>query len=182
MENKPSRLLLERKCQTNMFTTIRNTNVTQSSVYERGRAFFSTGSSWKSKWLWMGSSIFPKPKTNWIRFMINFRNSNKKLRRRPRPMPKTNEMLSKSKSFNCYTSTNLNMQYYYIWLSEDTSILRVAIISWIKYHYKNLTMGVSNSPDISQHETNDLFRVFEFICAYIDNLLILTKGDCKYHL
>ena len=38
-------------------------------------------------------------------------------------------------------------------------------------------MGVANSPDISQQKMNDLFDGFEFICAYIDDLLILTKGD-----
>ena len=26
---------------------------------------------------------------------------------------------------------------------------------------------------------NDIFHVFEFICAYIDKILILTKGCCK---
>ena len=38
-------------------------------------------------------------------------------------------------------------------------------------------MGVASSPDIYQHKTNDLFRGFEFICAYIDDLLVLTKED-----
>ena len=29
---------------------------------------------------------------------------------------------------------------------------------------------------------NDLFHGFEFICANIDDLLILTKGDWKDHI
>ena len=29
---------------------------------------------------------------------------------------------------------------------------------------------------------NDLFQGFEFICAYIDEILILPKGYCTYHL
>ena len=29
---------------------------------------------------------------------------------------------------------------------------------------------------------NDLFHGFEFIRAYIDDLLILTKVDCTYHI
>ena len=28
---------------------------------------------------------------------------------------------------------------------------------------------------------NDLFHGFEFICAYIDDSLVLSKGDCKDH-
>ena len=36
-------------------------------------------------------------------------------------------------------------------------------------------MGVSNSPYIFQQKINDLFHVFKFICAYIYDLLIITK-------
>ena len=43
-------------------------------------------------------------------------------------------------------------------------------------------MGVDNSPDILQQKMNDLFHGFEFICAYIDELLILTKGNWIDHV
>ena len=29
---------------------------------------------------------------------------------------------------------------------------------------------------------NDLFNIFEFICAHIKEILILTKGDWTYHV
>ena len=53
---------------------------------------------------------------------------------------------------------------------------------WGKYRYKRLPMGVANSPDIFQQKVNDLFHRSEFIRAYIDNMLILTKGYWKYHI
>ena len=53
---------------------------------------------------------------------------------------------------------------------------------WGKYRYKRLPIGVAKSPDIFQHKMNDLFHVFLIIRAYIDYLLILTKGDQKYHI
>ena len=43
-------------------------------------------------------------------------------------------------------------------------------------------MGVSKSPDISQHKMDDLFQGFEFICAYIDELLILEEEYCINHV
>ena len=43
-------------------------------------------------------------------------------------------------------------------------------------------MRVANSPDIFQHKMNDLFHGFEFIHAYIENILILTKGDWTDHI
>ena len=33
-----------------------------------------------------------------------------------------------------------------------------------------------------QQKRDDLFHGFEFICGYIDDMLILTKGDWKYHI
>ena len=43
-------------------------------------------------------------------------------------------------------------------------------------------MGVVNSLDILQEKMNEIFRGFEFIQAYIDDLLIITKGDWDDHL
>ena len=43
-------------------------------------------------------------------------------------------------------------------------------------------MGVYNSLDILQEKMNEMFRGIEFIRAYIDDLLIFTKGDWLDHL
>ena len=39
-----------------------------------------------------------------------------------------------------------------------------------------------NSPDIFQEEINQMFSGMEFIIAYINDLLVITKGDCYDHL
>ena len=74
------------------------------------------------------------------------------------------------------------MGYSHIRLSKNSSNLCMIIIPWVKYRYKHLPMGVANSPDLFQKRTNDLFRGFECIRAYIDDLLILTKVYCTYHI
>ena len=43
-------------------------------------------------------------------------------------------------------------------------------------------MGVSTPPENFQQKMNDLFHGFEFISAYIDELLILKKLNWKYHV
>ena len=45
-----------------------------------------------------------------------------------------------------------------------------------------LQASITNSPEIFKQKMKYLFHVFEFICAYIDNLLILIKGDCTDHV
>ena len=43
-------------------------------------------------------------------------------------------------------------------------------------------MRADNTQDILLQKTNDLFHEFTFIGASIDNILILTEGDCKDHV
>ena len=43
-------------------------------------------------------------------------------------------------------------------------------------------MVIDNYPDIFQQKMDDLFHGLEFIHVYIDDLLILTKGDWTDHV
>ena len=51
----------------------------------------------------------PNPKSNRVRFLSDFRNLNKQLKRKPYPMPKFNEILLKLKGFQYATSLDLNI-------------------------------------------------------------------------
>ena len=42
-------------------------------------------------------------------------------------------------------------------------------------------MGVKCAPDIFQERMTDLFQGMEYIRAYLDDLLILSKGDWTDH-
>ena len=97
-------------------------------------------------------------------------------------MPDINEIILKLEVFQYAMSLNLNIEYYNIRLTEEASNLCMIILPWGKYHYKCLSMGVSNSPENFQQKINDLFQNFEFTCAYIDELLIPTKGYWTDHV
>jgi hypothetical protein len=43
-------------------------------------------------------------------------------------------------------------------------------------------MGLCNSPDIFQEKMNELFADLEGVKAYIDDLLVITKGSWQHHL
>ena len=91
-------------------------------------------------------------------------------------MPKTNEMSFKIQGFQYSRSLDLNMVYYHIRLSENSSSLCTNLLPWGRYRYKCQPMGVTNSPYIFQQKMNDLFHGFEFICVYIGEILVSTKG------
>ena len=67
-------------------------------------------------------------------------------------------------------------------MSKNASNLYTIILPREKYWYRRLPMEFANSPDIFQQKINDLFNGFEFIQAYIDDLLILTKGYWTDHV
>ena len=43
-------------------------------------------------------------------------------------------------------------------------------------------MGLCNAPDIFQEKMSELMEDLEFTRAYIDDLLVISQGDCADHL
>jgi Reverse transcriptase (RNA-dependent DNA polymerase) len=43
-------------------------------------------------------------------------------------------------------------------------------------------MGICNSPDIFQEKMSSLFDDLEYVKTYIDNLLVISKGNWSDHL
>ena len=74
------------------------------------------------------------------------------------------------------------MSYYHIELTPGSSALCTIVLPWGKYEYVKLPMGLCNSPDIFQEKMNELFADLEVVKAYIDDLLIITKGSWQDHL
>ena len=74
------------------------------------------------------------------------------------------------------------MGYYHIKLTPGLSALCTIVLPWGKYEYVKLPMGLYNSPDIFQEKMNELFADLEVVKAYIDDLLIITKGSWQDHL
>ena len=56
------------------------------------------------------------------------------------------------------------------------------IFTWGKYEHKKLPRGACNSPNIFQENIYKLFEGFDMLRAYIDDILVITKNDFKYHL
>ena len=79
-------------------------------------------------------------------------------------------------------SLDLNMGYYHIELDPESSTLCTIVLPWGKYEYLKLLMGLCNSLDIFQEKMNELFSGFDYVGAYIDDLLVIIKGSYDDHL
>jgi hypothetical protein len=80
------------------------------------------------------------------------------------------------------TALDLNIGYYTITLDSATSKMCTIIFLWGKYSYIRLPMGFGGLANIFQAQMTDLMASLEYVQAYIDDLLIITKGTLDDHL
>src|SRR5687767_2840209 len=117
-----------------------------------------------------------------LRSLTDLRELNKQIQRHPYPISKIQMMLLKLEGFMCTASLDLNMGYYHLSVTPNASRVYTLVLSWGKYNYLRLPMGLCNSPDIFQEKMSILMIGLEFARAYLDNLLIILKSDFSEHL
>ena len=74
------------------------------------------------------------------------------------------------------------MGYCHIELSPFSKNLFTIVMPWGKFEYQRLPMGLCNSPDKFQEYMGELLGDLEYVRAYIDDLLIISKGTYEDHL
>ncbi len=76
----------------------------------------------------------------------------------------------------------LNMDYYHIELSPNSSRYCTIVLPWGKCEYLRLPMGPCISADIFQERMGELFAGMELARAYIDDLLLVSSRSFENHL
>jgi hypothetical protein len=91
-------------------------------------------------------------------------------------------VLQEIKGFPYATALDLNMGYYTIRLDPDAAKICTIIFPWGKYSYKRLPMGIAGSPEILQGKMLELMESLEYVRAYLDDLLCISKLSLEDHL
>ena len=137
---------------------------------------------WQPESEWASPSFIVPKQNQTLRFVSDFREVNKRIVRNPFPIPTISTVLQELEGFTYATALDLHMGYYTIRLDPDSSKICTIIFLWGKYSYLRLPMGITCSPDIFQAKMSELMVALEFIQAYIDNLLCITKDSLDDHL
>jgi hypothetical protein len=127
-----------------------------------------------SEWA-AGTFIIPK-KDGRVRWVSDFRQLNKQLRRKIYPLPKINDILQKRNGYKFFTKLDLSMQYYAFQLDEESQQLCVISTPFGKYMYKRLPMGVCQSSDIAQEIMESILGDIEEVEIYIDDIGIFSNS------
>jgi hypothetical protein len=133
-----------------------------------------------SRWA-LRTFIIPK-KDSTVHTISDFRELYKRIVRKPYPIPKISTILQKLEGFTYATALDLNMGYYTINLDPTASKMCTIIFPWGRYSYKRLPMGFGGSANIFQAQIMDLMASLKFVRAYMNNLLIITRGILDEHL
>ena len=131
---------------------------------------------------WAAPAFIIAKKDGRVRFISDFCKLNKQIKRTPYPLPHIKDMLLKVSNFTYATALDLVMGYYNIRLSDDASKLCTITTPYGKYEYLRLPMGISIAPDIFQDRICQLFEDLETVKAYMDDLLVVTRGTYEEHL
>jgi hypothetical protein len=134
---------------------------------------------WQPYSQWASPSFIIPKKDLTVRTISDFRELNKRIVRKPYPIPKISTTLQELEGFTYATALDLNMGYYTIRLDPMASEM-CTIIG--KYSYLRLPMGFAGSADIFQAEMGNLMASLKYVRAYIDDLLVITKGSLDDHL
>ncbi len=126
------------------------------------------------------SFIVPK-KNNTLCFLSNFCEVNKRLVRKLFPIPKIS-MVLQLEGFSFATTLDLNMGYYTIILDPDASKICTITFPWRKYSFKRLSMGIASFPDMFQSKMSELMEFLEYVWAYFNDLLCISKVSLEDHL
>jgi hypothetical protein len=133
-----------------------------------------------SEW---ASPLFIIPKKNrTVRFLSSFGEVNKRLDRKPLPIPKISTVLQELEGFTFAMALDLNMGYYTIRLDPNATRICTIIFPWGKYSYKRLPMGIAGSPDIFQSKMLELMETLEYVRAYVDDFLRISRSGLEDHL
>ncbi len=112
----------------------------------------------------------------------DFRELNKRIVRKLYPIPKISTTLQELEGFTYANTLDLNMGYYTIRLDPTAAKMCTITFQWGKYSYQRLPIGFAGSADIFQAEMGNLMATLEYIRAYIDYLLVITKSSLDDHL
>jgi hypothetical protein len=91
------------------------------------------------------------------------------------------KVLQELEGFTFATALDLNMGYYTIRLDSNASRICIVIFPCGKYSYKRLLMGIGGSPDIFQSKMLELMESLEYVQAYLDNLLCISRSSLEDH-
>ncbi|KAJ0408806.1 hypothetical protein P43SY_000702 [Pythium insidiosum] len=125
-------------------------------------------------------AFFLKKPNGTLRLLIDYRALNKHLRRSPYFVPRIREILLRLAGARCLSTFDANMGYYARRLAEHSRAYTAFCLSFGKFRYKRLPMGISTAPDEYQACMERIFGDLPFVVVYLDDLLVFSGSENEH--
>jgi transposase InsO family protein len=130
---------------------------------------------------WGFPTFIIQKKDGRVRWVSDFRELNKLIKRKPHVMPKIYDIMLQRAGYKWFTKIDVSMQFYCFELDENSKQLCTIVTPFGKFKYKRLPMGVKISPDIAQSIMDDIFNNLD-VEVYIDDIRFWSNGSFDDHL
>jgi hypothetical protein len=117
--------------------------------------------------------IIPK-KDGRVRWISDFRELNKVLKRRVYPLPMIQDVLHRRSGYKYFTKIDLTMFHYNLELDEASKELCMIVTPYGKFQYCRMAMGLKPSPDFAQSIIEDVMAELD-VEVYIDDVRIFSN-------
>lgn len=99
------------------------------------------------------------------------------------PLPNIGEIRDRLQGANWFTKIDLRDAFYSIRMKKGEEWKTAIITQWGLYEFLVMPMGLTNAPATQQRCINHLLRDLLEVCvvAYVDDILIYTKGSLQQH-
>ena len=121
--------------------------------------------------------LFVRKKDGSLRLCIDYRALNAITSRNPYPLPRIDELIDKLSHAKYFTSLDLATGYHQIRISKEDVPKTAFSTPFGHFQWKVLIEGLTNAPATFQALMDRIFTgdFKEFMCVYIDDLLIFSK-------
>ena len=130
---------------------------------------------------WGSPTFITKKKDGRVRWVSDFRELNRLLKRRQYPLPKIHDIMRKRRGYKYFTKIDLSMMFYCFMLDDDSMDMCTIVTPYGKYRYRRLPMGIKVSPDYAQAIIEKVLDGLDVDC-YIDDMGLWTDGTFEEHL